>query len=168
MFVSQEHWGLLKLNPLAQGRYVEYVDRYYPHVECYYPRYERVVRPHGSRGRRRVWSPIFPGYLFVRVKRREMPELVTLPVRAYWIRFGENIEIVPDIVIKRLRELELAGELVREVMHVEPYRVGVQVRVHLEVGDIRAVVVKRGPGDRVVVDSVWCRCVVPRHLLEVI
>jgi hypothetical protein len=166
-FMNSRTWTLLKLSPQSLVKYTEYMDQYYPYIQYYYPKYQRTVRPHGVRKAKRVPWPVFPGYLFMRVNSRDMGELVSLPVRAYWIRFGGVIEVVPDVVIERLRKLELSGELVREVIHVNnPYRVGVSVRVHLSVGDILAVVVKR-LGDRVVVEAPWCRCVVPKHLLEV-
>ncbi len=160
-------WALLRVTPQSQERYIEDVDRFCPHVQCYYPVYMRTIRPHGARKIRKVPWPVFPGYLFMRVTNRDLSQLVSLPVRAYWIRFGGVIDVIPDKVVERLRKLELAGDLIREVVYVNPYRSGVSVRVHLPVGDILAVVVKR-MGERVLVDSPLCRVVVPGHLLEVV
>jgi hypothetical protein len=158
-------WGLLKLAPMSQERFIQHVNEYYSHIECYYPRYERTIRPNGARGKKKVWWPVFPGYVFMHVRKGDLYEMVNLPVRAYWVRFGGSIELIPDRVIEKIKELEEKKELVREVRYVEQYRHGVGVRVHLPVGDILAVVVKC-KGDRVIVEAPLGRCVVPRHMLE--
>ena len=85
----------------------------------------------------------------------------------YWVRFNGVIDVVPDRVVERLRLLETNGELFKEVMHVDPYRMGVSVRVHLSVGDILGIVVGKA-GGKIVVESPLCRCVVPGHLLETV
>ena len=164
---DSRYWGLLRVMPQAQEKYIELVGESRPWIECYYPRYEKKVRPHGA-GRVRVeLRAVFPGYLFVRVRKRDIYDIVNLPVRAYWVRFGGNVELIPDKVVEKIKEMEENKELVREVKYVDPFRRGTSVTVHLPYSDVLAIVVK-AKGNRIVVDSSLCRCVVPRHVLEVV
>jgi hypothetical protein len=114
-----------------------------------------------------VQRPVYPGYLFLLVGDRDMRTPVNLPVRASWVRFGGVVESIPDRVIQKLRELERANELVREVKYVNPYYPGARVRVHLPVQDIMAVIVKI-VGKRALVDTPMCRITVPIHRLQVL
>ena len=163
---SSPHWSLLKLNPQKQRGYMELLGEYYPGIESYYPVYKKVIRPHGQRKAKSVTRPVYPGYVFMRVGAEHIRGPTTLPVVARWVRFGGNIECIPDTVIQRLRHLEAANELVREIRYVNPYRPGVRVRVHLPIGDIFAIVVQCC-GNHVLVNSPLCRVKVPRHLLQV-
>jgi hypothetical protein len=155
--------------------YLGLLHQYYPHIESYFPVYLRLCRPHGCRRPVEVVSPVYPGYLFLKVNCDNLFRPVSLPVKARWVRCGGNgdlskggdITIVPDIAVERLRKLEIAGELVREVKYVNPYRAGVAVRVHLPVQDIRGVIVKLIGGNRAVVENSFCRVLVPIHGLEV-
>ena len=160
-----DQWSLLRINPQSQSRYVGFVGEYYPDIEIYYPQYQRTTRPNKCRYPVKELRPVFPGYLFVRAGGNY---LTRLPVRAYWVKFGEDVEIVSQRVIDRLRDLEMAGRLVEEIIHVNPYRSGVRVRIHLPVGDILAVIVKLQGGTRALVDLPVGKCVVPIHCLEVV
>jgi len=161
---------LLRLNAQSQKRYLGFVDEYQPGVEIYYPQYEKITRVHGERRPKVVSLPVYPGYLFAKVDLwgGDIRRLCSLPVRAYWVRFGGNVEAVSDRVIMRLKELEIAGELVREIRYVSPYRHGVSVRVHLPVADLLAVVVKLVGDHAAIVDLPVGRCKVPIHCLEVL
>lgn len=162
------HWSLLKLNAQKQNGYMSLLQEHAPGIESYYPKYEKLTRPHGSRRPVRVGCPVFPGYIFLRLGDQDMHVAVSLPVRATWVKFGGKVESIPGFVISRLRALESAGELVKEVKYVNPYYPGAAVRVHLEVEDIAAVIVKLVRGNRVIVDTKMCRVTVPIHRLRVI
>jgi hypothetical protein len=142
------------------------MDEYCPEIEYYFPKYETEVRPHGARRPVRVTRPVFPGYIFVRNGEGDTRRLTGLPVRAYWVQFGGKREEVSDRVIERLKEFESAGELVREVRYVNPYRRGVRVYVHMDVADLVATVVKV-IGNRALVEVPVGTCLVPIHCLEV-
>lgn len=164
---AHAYWSLLKLNPLKQRGYIELLGTHYPGIECYYPRYTRIGRPHGVRKAREMIRPVYPGYVFLRIRDQDVRGPVSLPVSARWVRFGGKIEAIPGYVVERLRKLEVADELVREVRYVNPYSPGVRVMVHLPVQDIRAVVVKLVGHNRCVVDTPLCRVTVPIHTLQV-
>jgi hypothetical protein len=127
------------------------------------------VRPHGRRKTIKVLRPVYPGYVFARLGDWDMHELISLPVRAYWVRFGGVIEVVHDRVIQRVKEFEGRNELVREVINAgNPYRSGVRVYVHMDMADFVATVVKLVGGSRVLVDTPIGRGIVPVHSLEVL
>ena len=161
--VSTLGWGLLRLSPQSQSRYTKLIDEYYPNVEYYYPRYEVEVRPHGVRKVIRVLRPVYPGYVFMR---QGVEGITKLPVRAYWVRFGGEIERVSDRVIERIRELEGSGELVREVRNECLYRAGVRVYIRLGIGDLVGVVCRMVGENRALVDVSVGKCWVPIHRLE--
>jgi acyl dehydratase len=78
------------------------------------------------------------------------------------------VEAVPDYVVKKLKELERANELVREVKYVNPYYPGARVRVHMPVCDLAAVIVKMVGRNRAMVDTDLCRVTVHLHRLQVV
>ena len=160
-------WLLLRVGIGSQHRYMEVAGEYCPDVEMYYPRYSVFVRPHGVRRPVKVLRPVYPGYIFVRVGEGKMKEVVRLPVRAYWVRFGGTVEVVQDRVVQRIKELEGHNELIREVKYVNPYRSGVQVKVHLPMADLSAIVVKL-VGTMALVDLPVGRGMVPVHCMELI
>jgi transcription antitermination factor NusG len=111
---------------------------------------------------------VYPGYVFVKVEEdTDLHGPVSLPVRAAWVKFGGQVEVVPNRVIEELKRLAGNGELVREVKYINPYRAGVCVRVHLPVYDIAGIVIKMVRGNRVEVETSLCRVTVPMHTLEV-
>jgi hypothetical protein len=111
---------------------------------------------------------VYPGYLFILVADGNMSGPVSLPVSARWVRFGGQVEAVPDYVVMKLRELEKANELVREVKYVNPYYPGARVRVHMPVCDLAAVIVKLVGRNRALVDTDLCRVMVHLHRLQVV
>jgi hypothetical protein len=163
------NWALLRVNAKSQVRYLRFVAEHYPEIEMYYPRYEKKVRPHGMGRPVRVATPVYPGYLFGRIDLDgdNIRGLTSLPVRAWFVRFGKEIEAIPDFVIEQLRDLEMAGRLVEEIVYVSPYRSGVRVKIHLPAGDLLAVIVKIKGGTRAVVELPVGRCTIPIHRLEV-
>jgi hypothetical protein len=155
--------------PQKQEHFVDLLKEYLPGTEAYYPVYTKMSRPHGQRKAREVQRPVYPGYLFVLIGNGgNMHGPVSLPVRASWVRFGGVVEAVPDFVIQKLRDLEKANELVREVKYVNPYVAGAKVRVHLPVGDLLAVIIRLVGRNRAVVDLPLGRTTVPIHRLQVL
>jgi hypothetical protein len=147
---------LLRLHYKQQTRFVELIGERYPAaVEFYAPVYKRLCRPHGRRRPIAVVQPIWLGYLFARsdLAAGFAHHLTHTPIRVSWVRFGGQIETVPDAVIDQLRILEARNELVREEMAPHPYRVGAKVRVHLPVASIDAVVVRLINGHSIVADT---------------
>jgi hypothetical protein len=162
------HWSLLKLNPQKQRNYVHLLQEHLPGMEAYYPVYSKMSRANGHRRAVKVERPVYPGYLFILVANGNMNGPVSLPVSARWVRFGGHIEAVPDYVVMKLRELEKANELVREVKYVNPYYPGARVRVHMPVCDLAAVIVKLVGKNRALVDTQLCRVTVHLHRLQVV
>jgi hypothetical protein len=153
--------------PQKQEHFVDLLKEYLPGTEAYYPVYTKMSRPHGQRRAKEVTRPVYPGYLFVLIGNGgNMHGPVSLPVRASWVRFGGHVEAVPDFVIQKLRDMEKANELVREIKYVNPYYPGARVRVHTPVQDILAVIVKLVGRNRAVVDGPMCRITVPIHRLQ--
>jgi hypothetical protein len=162
------HWSLLKVNAQKQRNYVNLLQEYLPGMESYYPVYSKMSRANGHRRAVKVERPVYPGYLFIMVADGNMSGPVSLPVNARWVRFGGVVEAVPDYVVMKLKELERANELVREVKYVNPYYPGAKVRVHLPVADLAAVIVKLVGRDRALVDTEMCRVMVHLHRLQVV
>jgi hypothetical protein len=127
-----------------------------------------MSRGNGHRRAIKVERPVYPGYVFLLVVDGNMSGPVSLPVRATWVRFGGVVEAVPDYVVKKLRELERANELVREVKYVNPYYPGARVRVHMPVADLAAVIVRLVGRNRAIVDTDLCRITVPVHRLKAV
>jgi len=71
-------------------------------IECYYPQIR--VKPVNPRARKK--RGYFPGYLFVKVDpcSRQVTELRWLPGSNGCVEFDRNPAIVPDIVIKSIRQ----------------------------------------------------------------
>jgi hypothetical protein len=165
---GQAHWSLLKLNPQKQGNYVSLLHQHLPGMEAYYPVYSKMSRSSGHRRAVKVERPVYPGYLFIMVADGNLSGPVSLPVMARWVRFGGVVEAVPDYVVQKLREMEKANELVREIKYVNPYVPGARVRVCMQVSDLAAVIVRLVGRDRAIVDTDLCRVTVPVHRLRVV
>ena len=169
-------WTLLRLNPQQQDRYIGHVTEHIPDVETYFPIYEKVTRPHGKRQPVVVIRPVYPGYVFAKLNEDEeghlsgveMRLMMSMPVRARFIRFGPGISMIPDRVIHELRRLENLHMLVREVHRVSPYTPGVKIRVCTPVADISAVVIALLHGKRLRVDSQLGTMNVPIHQVTLV
>ena len=164
--MTEVRWALLKLSPQTQVKYVECVGGLYPDIDLYYPVYERLVRPHGHARTSRVVRPVYPGYVFVMMGDYDVNKLTRLPVRAWWVKFGGVIELVPDWVVQKIKEFEGRNELVKEYTYVSPYRAGCRVYVHLPMADLLSVIIKV-MGHRAVVECPLGRLAVPIYCLEV-
>jgi rRNA-processing protein FCF1 len=106
--------------------------------------------------------------VFLKVRDKDIRGPTTLPVVARWVRFGGNIEAIPEFVIERLRKLEEKNELVREIKYVNPYLRGVRVVVHFPVQDVQSVVVRLAGNNRVLVETPMGRALVPMHSCKVL
>jgi transcription antitermination factor NusG len=158
------------LNAQKLDRYIEHVQEHVPDAETYFPTYEKITRPHGRRQPVVVVRPVYPGYVFARlnIDGMDVRLMVSLPVRARFIKFGEGISTIPDRVIQELRRLESLHMLVREVQKVSPFVPGVKVRIHTPVADIQAIVIALLHGKRVKVDSLLGTMSVPVHQVSVV
>jgi transcription antitermination factor NusG len=117
-----------------------------------------------------VVRPVYPGYVFAKldVDGIGVRLMISCPVRARFIKFGQGIETIPDRVITELRRLENLHMLVREVQRVSPYAPGVKVRIHTPVADIQAIVIALLHGKRVRVDSRLGTVTVPVHQVSLV
>jgi Transcription termination factor nusG len=158
-------WSLLRLNPQNQERYVEHVRDNRPDIETYYPLYDRITRPHGIRHPIKVPTPVYPGYVFAfaDMDSRDVRWLVSSPVKAYFIKFGGVISVIPERVITEIKRLESLRMLVREQIKINPYQPGRPVVVHTPAADIQAVIVRLMGGNRAVVDTSLGRATVRIH-----
>ena len=165
------NWTLLRLNPQRQDQYIEQVEENIPNVETYYPTFEKVTRPHGKRQPIVVIRPVYPGYLFARIDVEDgtsMRLMMSMPVRARFIKFGPGVSRIPDRVICELRRLERLHMLVREIHRVSPYSPGVKIRIHTPVADISAVVIALLHGKRLKVDIQLGTLNVPIHQVTLV
>jgi transcription antitermination factor NusG len=140
----QEPWALLQLNPQIQDHYVNHVGEHNPEISLYFPVYTRICRPAKKRHPIEVISPVYPGYVFARIRTWESDyrAIVGTPYRVWFVRFGKNIALVRQSVIDKLTTLESRNELVVEVRKRNPYQPGVRVVVHLPVASILATIVR--------------------------
>ena len=161
-------WALLKLNPQQQDKYLEYVHERLPDVETYYPRYDRVTRPAGKRQPISLKTAVWPGYIFVVYRITYQRLLLTLPVRAWFIRLAydraedmnNQVSLMPDWVIQGIRRMEANNDLVHQPRKLTPYTRGTDVLVHLPVRTIRATII-RVAGSSALVDTDWSHMRVP-------
>jgi transcription antitermination factor NusG len=162
-------WTLLRLNPQTVTRFLDYLDDFHPGIQTYYPSYERLSRPAKARRPRLVRRPVFPGYLFARpnLSTGEHIFLVRTPIRARYIRFGPNIELIPDNVILELMRLESLGQLVPDDTPQEPrYHHGQRVFVRLAMTNVPATIIRLIAETRALVETSLCRITVPIHNVE--
>ena len=117
--------------------------------ETYYP----LIRKRRSHARRieTVLRPLFPNYLFVRVKMERAhwrPILSTHGVRTI-VRMGQELSYVEDSFIASLRAREMDGAIVRPD---SPYRIGQKVQIAAGPFDgIVATIIGMNEKDRLVV-----------------
>jgi transcription antitermination factor NusG len=172
--MSNDGWGLLKVRPQNQMKYLEYMVEYHPGYEFYFPRYGRVTRPAGHRRTKIVPTPVYPGYVFVQLG-SELRSLLSSPIRVYFVRFTGRygkvgrISVVQEEVINELKARERRGELVEEVVVENPYLPGRKVRVITPVASINGVLVMCTHGKtRGVVDTGLGTWDVPIHQVELV
>ena len=154
-------WTLLRINPLRQTRYLSHLTEFHPAIETYVPHYLKLCRPHGMRRPIPISKPCYPGYIFARpdTESGEHLALISLPIRAYFIRFGKVIESIPDRVILELKRLESLKQL--EPTQEPGWKQGQSVRVSTPTLEIRAIVVRLITQDKLLVDTPFCQMVVP-------
>ncbi len=167
-------WGLLRVNPQNQDRYLGFMGEYHPKYEFYFPRFDRVSRPAGRRKPIVIPTPVYPGYVFIRLG-LELRSLLTSPIRVYFIRFTGKygkvgrISMVNDEVINGIKERERQGRLVEEKVVLDPYQPGRKVRVITPVASISGVLVMCTSSHmRATVDTGFGTWDVPIHQVELV
>jgi transcription antitermination factor NusG len=156
-------WGLLRLNPASQPRFLDHVSSTYPDIPTYQPLYPKTTRPAKKRHPITIYQPVYPGYLFAQIlDDKFIHRLTSTPVRAYFVRFGGKIGTVPDSVILELRRLESLNQLVQEEQRKDPYAPGTRVIIHLPMSDIRGII-QMTKGTRAIVETPLCKVIVPIH-----
>jgi hypothetical protein len=165
-----DQWALLRLAPQSQNRYCEFIGEYYPGVELYFPQYERLSRPHGKRLPIVKFHPVYPGYVFADIggSNDVLCQLTSVPVRAWFVRFGGGIGLVRKAVICELKHKEAENALMKEEMVESPYYPGRLVRVHLPVASIAAIIIRVTNRGRAIVDTTIGEYNVPLHQVEVL
>ena len=161
-------WGLLRLNPLSQAKYIRHQGVYRPDIEYYAPRYNRITRPNGLRKTIVVPTLVYPGYLFVRLD-CDLRDILDGPVRVYFVRFGGHIGLVREEVMDRLKKMEALQQLVKEEVKDNPYKPGRNIRVHTPVASIAGILVMCTQSHtRAIVDTVMGHWDVPIHQVELV
>lgn len=117
-------WAVVNTQPHREQIAVENLQR-----QEFVP-YCPLVRRRHRHARRvaDVLRPLFPGYLFVRIKpdlERWRPMLSTVGVRSV-VRCGEKVSLLDDAFVHAIRAREVDGVISRPEC---PYRIGQQVRV---------------------------------------
>lgn len=171
---DMDPWGLLRVSPNAQVRYLGYLAERQPEVETYTPMYDRVSRPSGLRHTITVPTPVYPGYIFVKLC-VDLRSLLSYPIRAYFVRFGGqngvggSLGTIREMVINGLKDMEQRGELVREDVVENPYKPGRKVRIHTPVASINGIIkLCTHSGSRATVDTALGSWNVPIHQVELV
>lgn len=167
---SMMMWSLLRLNHLQQTRYTDFVQTKYPTIEVYFPRYEVKARPSGSRHPLPVVRPVFPGYIFANPNFDEGEQYRLIrdtPVKARFVKFGSDIELIPTYVIDELKKLER-----NRFFHVTDeegprYKPGQRVLVHHVLADIQGII-GRVLQNKIFVDTHIGQLNVPIHSVSLI
>jgi hypothetical protein len=95
-------------------------------------------------------------------------DMITTPIKARFIRFGQTISVVPPEVIAEIRRLEALELLVKETHRASPFQPGRKVRVSLPVADITAIVLYLMGKNRAMVDTPLGNVIVPIHKMTVV
>lgn len=161
-------WHLLRLNPMAQTRFLDHATTFFPHIPLYFPRYKRLTRPHGHRRPFTTEVPVFPGYVFANLSLTSHDSYIIThsPIRARFVRFGHTIPSIKDSIIHEIRRLESLNQLVREIRVTNPYYRGRKVIVHIPVADIPAIILRIIAQTKVQLDTPLGTMIVPIHTID--
>lgn len=119
----QNRWYLMRSKPRKEDALCQYARQ--AGLRTYYPRVERVF----SRGAEPVWSPFFPGYIFVEADLCQVGEslLHWMPFSIGLVRMGGEPALVEESIIvglkKRMAQLQAGGGLA-----ADPFTHGDRVR----------------------------------------
>ena len=116
---------------------------------CAYCPLIKMRRSHARRVTE-VLRPLFPGYLFVKIRpdlQRWRPILSTYGVRTL-VRCGEGPSLIDDAFVQSLKAREVDGVIVRPS---SPYRVGQQVRMTGAFGGLVATIIECDERERLTV-----------------
>jgi transcription antitermination factor NusG len=159
--LDMKTWILLKTPANTLQNYFDWIQNRHPNIPLYYPVYEVLCRPSGHRRAIRVTRQTFPGYIFAKPDMNEGEHIALkhVPFRVWFIRFGPDIEVIPDHVITELKKLESSGFLAPQ-KNPRSLNPGTQVHVHLPSGDILGIV-KKIIQTRAIIDTSFCSITVP-------
>jgi transcriptional antiterminator RfaH len=117
-------WAVVNTQPHREHLALENLQR--QDFSAYCP----LIKRRHSHARRvtEVLRPLFPGYLFVKIRpdlQRWRPILSTYGVRSL-VRCGDELSLLDDSFVRSLQAREVDGAIVRPS---SPYKVGQQVRM---------------------------------------
>jgi transcription antitermination factor NusG len=156
------NWTLIKTPAQTQARYVSQVEEFHPAIPFYIPTYQHATRPAKYRRVILVTRPVYPGYIFVKpdLSLGEHYALTRLPTKAYFVRFGRELSMIPEYVIDELRRLESLHQLIQQDQNDTKLHPGQRVRVAFPTIDVLAVLIHVTPS-KAVVDTPLGRTTVP-------
>lgn len=156
-------WMLLKTAAQSQPRYISQVAEYHPSIPFFIPQYRKLCRPHGKRIAILITRPVYPGYIFVKpdFNTGEHHQLTRLPTKAYFVRFGRELSLIPDRVIDELRRLESLHQYILEDQNDVKYYPGQKIRIAFPTIDVIATLIHIISGNKVLADSPIGRVTAP-------
>jgi transcriptional antiterminator RfaH len=159
-------WNLLRVNPASQNRYLAYLNEHHPTIETYVPHHIVLRRPHGIRKPIPTSQPCYPGYIFANPDpdSADLYYLTRTPIRAYFVRFGAQIESIPEAVITELKRLESLKQLIPEPKPA--WTPGQRVHISSPAMDIQAILVRLITSDKMLVDTPFCQMVVSTSTIK--
>jgi hypothetical protein len=95
-------------------------------------------------------------------------DMITTPIKARFIRFGQTISVVPPEVITEIRRLEGLNLLVKEAHRESPFQPGRRVRISLPVADLTAIVLYLMNKNRAMVETPLGKVTVPIHKMTLL
>jgi hypothetical protein len=157
-------WTLLRTQPANQSRFIETLEERFPEVEYYFPRYTTLARPARHRRPKQVIKPVYPGYIFAKpdLNSGDQYHITRLPVRAFFIKFGRDIELIPDKVIETIKYMEKNLVYIQDHAPQTLYKAGCTLLIHTTMADITATLI-RISHNRAIVDTNLGPMTVPLH-----
>jgi hypothetical protein len=87
--------------------------------------------------------------------------LTRTPIRAYFIKFGQAIESIPEKVIDEIKYLEESNLLNPGDQNHVFYEPGMEIRMTLNHIQVPAIIIRLINHAKVLVDTTFCRVTVP-------
>jgi transcription antitermination factor NusG len=114
-------------------------------------------------------QPVYPGYIFMYLDLdARIRDMISTPIKARFIRFGQTISVVPAEVITEIKRLESLQLLVREAHKESPFQPGRRVRISLPVADINAIILYLMNKNRAMVETPLGKVTVPIHKMTLL
>lgn len=164
----QNPWSLLRILPSLMPKYCDHVTNRFPTIELYFPQHRVLSRPTGHRYPKLVLRPTFPGYIFAR------PDfsigehnLLTrnVPARVFFVKFGPDIEFIPERVIIELKKLENEDLLRPKAERMRALAPGQRVLFRVETSDLIGII-HRIYQNKVTIDTSHTRVTVPIDIVN--